>query len=73
MKHIKLPVESIILRETNPTVVNLVIKILKLAGVHIHEGTKEYDGVIDNKNKIVTVGCQVIPFDKVKEIVRNFK
>ena len=33
----------------------------------------EYDAIIDNNDKVVKVGCQTIPFEKVKEIVSHFK
>ena len=34
--------------------------------------TDKYDAIVDKKNKTVTVGCQVIPFDKVLEITALF-
>lgn len=33
----------------------------------------EYSAIIDNKKKVVIVGCQTIPFSKVEEIVSHFK
>jgi len=35
--------------------------------------TKDYTAIIDQKNKVVNVGCQTIPFEKVVELYNKIK
>lgn len=34
------------------------------------ELTTEYTAVVDKENKVVRVGCQTIPFEKVEELIK---
>ena len=51
----------------------MVEKIANFKTATVLQLTDKYDAIINYSERVVEVGCQVIPFDKVKEVREKIK